>query len=1048
MRLSHRMMLYTLFCVLLCSSSVIGQGTSGTISGTVMDPQGSRVPNATVIIKNLDIGSVREVVSNTNGYYRVAGLQPGRYEVRIESQGFSPEVRSGIKLTVAEEVVVNFDLKVSGAREELVVNVETVGVETTGSTLSGLVDEKKIRDLPLNGRDIAMLILLQPGVVNSRGSAQSANTGRGTRFSVGGARPSQNLFQVDGTTINDALNNTPGSAQGLLIGVETIKEFRVLTNTFSAEYGRSSGGVFVAITKSGLNDFRGSVFEFLRNDNLDARNFFDADRCEFRRNQFGSTLGGPIVENKTFFFGSYEGLREFKGIGNIAVVPDDNARRGILPGLAPIRIDPRAVPLLELFPRANGRLIIDPETGAPSGMAEFAGETGRFSRGDFFTIRGDHTFSASDSLFVRYLFDDSDQLLPRFFPDYPNQAANRKQVLTIGERKFIGSYIVNEVRFGFNRSTPAEMVPLPTSNVELIAGRGLGEVTVSGLTPVGTDRTSPKLFFQNNFQFTDNLFITQDRHNLKMGFSFDRFQFNGRSESRTRGRLRFRTLADLLNFRVRDLEGSSFNLDFVRGYRQSLFGFYFQDDFKLTPRLTLNLGVRYEFATSPTEVNSKSANLRSIFDPDVTIGEPLFESPKRGIAPRIGFAYDVFGDGKTALRGGFGIFYEQPLFSSYRSVAFGSLPLINSGRLTASQVTGLPVNPALFTSGTRLTESIVSDMRSIYTMQYNLNIQREILGTVMSLAYVGSRGVNLLGQGDINTAIPQILADGRAFFPEGSLRRHPRFDAVRSVIQGFNSWYNSLNVGAARRFNKGLQFQVSYTYGKSIDERSGTGGRSEFTNGQARTFDPYNRSLDHARSDFDVRHSFIANFTYDLPFGKNLKGYAGHILRNWQINSIVTLSSGVPFTVGVDGDVDRDGSEDNLARPNLLPNVSLIPAGGRTPEVWFNPLAFAPPDIGFRGTAGRNILNGPNFKTVDFSLVKVFPFQEGRSIQFRIEAFNLFNRANFDLPYNSDDGAQVLIYYPPVGNEAEYFLKRTNVGRIYSTIGDSRELQLGLKLVF
>ncbi|MCI0664502.1 MAG: hypothetical protein L0220_25865, partial [Acidobacteria bacterium] len=341
-----------------------------------------------------------------------------------------------------------------------------------------------------------------------------------------------------------------------------------------------------------------------------------------------------------------------------------------------------------------------------------------------------------------------------------------------------------------------------------------------------------------------------------------------------------------------------------------------------------------------------------------------------------------------------------------------------------SQVTGLPVNPALFTSGTRLTESIVSDMRSIYTMQYNLNIQREILGTVMSLAYVGSRGVNLLGQGDINTAIPQILADGRAFFPEGSLRRHPRFDAVRSVIQGFNSWYNSLNVGAARRFNKGLQFQVSYTYGKSIDERSGTGGRSEFTNGQARTFDPYNRSLDHARSDFDVRHSFIANFTYDLPFGKNLKGYAGHILRNWQINSIVTLSSGVPFTVGVDGDVDRDGSEDNLARPNLLPNVSLIPAGGRTPEVWFNPLAFAPPDIGFRGTAGRNILNGPNFKTVDFSLVKVFPFQEGRSIQFRIEAFNLFNRANFDLPYNSDDGAQVLIYYPPVGNEAEYFLKR------------------------
>ncbi|MGH9845066.1 MAG: TonB-dependent receptor domain-containing protein, partial [Blastocatellia bacterium] len=1044
MIIKPRMILVALLWSVSCSLLAIGQATSGTISGTMLDPQGSAVPNVTVKIKNLETGSVRETTSNSIGYYRVAGLSPGRYEIEAAAQGFGSETRSDLALTVAEEIVVNFSLRVGVTKEKMTVTVETVGVETTGSTVSGLVDEKKIRDLPLNGRDIAQLILLQPGVVNSRGSVQSANTGRGTRFSVGGARPSQNLFQLDGTTINDALNNTPGSAQGLLIGVETVKEFRVLTNTYSAEYGRVSGGVFVAVTKSGSNDFRGSAFEFLRNDNLDARNFFD--RCpsinpncenggkpEFRRNQFGFTLGGPVIKNKTFFFGSYEGLREFKGITNVAVVPDDNARLGIVPGMSPITVDPRAVPLVALFPRANGSPLLDPTTGLPNGAAEFIGVTPRTSRNDFFTVRADHQFSASDSIFVRYLFDDSDQVLPRFFPDYPNQAANRKQVVTIEERKFIGSNIVNEARFGFNRSTPSELVPAPASNVAIIAGQVLGEVNVADLTTVGTDRTNPKLFFLNNFQLSDNLFLTAGRHSIKTGFLFERFQFNGRSESRTRGRLRFRSMVDLLRFRVRDLEGSSFTSDFGRGFRQSLFGMFAQDDFKITPRLTLNFGLRYEFATSPSEVNGKIANLRNILDPQVTVGGTFFETPKGGISPRFGFAYDLSGDGKTAVRGGFGIYYEQPLFSTYRQAAYGTLPFISTARLAASAVTSLPVSPTLFTTGTPLTESLDYNLRSIYTMQYNLNLQREIFGIVTSAAYVGSRGVNLVGQGDINTAIPQIQPDGRSFFPAGSRRRNPNFDVVRSGIQGFNSWYNALNLGATRRFNQGLQFQASYTFGKSIDERSGIAGRQEFSNGQARTLDPYNRRLDRARSDFDVRHSFVGNVTYDLPFGKYFKGVAGQVLRDWQINSILTLSSGVPFGVLVDGDPDRDATDENSARPNLVSGINWAPAGGSTPDLWFNPLAFAPPDAGFYGTAGRNILVGPNFKNVDFALVRIFRLDEKRSIQFRTEAFNLFNRANFDLPLNSDNGAQVFTFSAPAS-----FTRTATAGRIFSTVGDSR----------
>jgi len=344
-------------------------------------------------------------------------------------------------------------------------------------------------------------------------------------------------------------------------------------------------------------------------------------------------------------------------------------------------------------------------------------------------------------------------------------------------------------------------------------------------------------------------------------------------------------------------------------------------------------------------------------------------------------------------------------------------------------------------------------------MQYNLNVQRQIIGgTIVSLAYVGSRGVNLFGQGDVNTAIPQILPGGVEFFPAGATRRNPNFGQARQIFQGFNSWYNSGTASVAKRFSAGLQFQASYTFGKALDERSGTSGRQEFDVGQARTFDPYDRRLDKARSNFDVRHSFVANATYDLPFGKGLKGAAGQLVAGWQVNTIVSLASGVPFSVLVLGDADRDGTDDNAGRPNLIPGVSLTPPGGRTPTLWFNPAAFAPPLPGFRGTAGRNILTGPDFKTVDLSLVKVFKIDEKRSVQFRAEAFNLLNRANFDVPGNAEDGEQILnfITSPKASDPciagtrttASCFTLPSGVGQIFRTVGDSREIQFALKFIF
>ena len=1012
-----------------------GQVITGTILGKVTDESKAALPGVTILIKNVDIGQTRTVITDEGGNYRASALTLGMYEVRAELAGFQPRLRTGITVNVGGEDVVNFTLGVALVSEAIVVHGQAPMVNTTESTLSYLVDEAMIKDLPLNGRDYSSLILLQPGVVMSRASADSSNVGRGTKISVAGARPNQNLFTLDGTDYNDALNNTPGSAQGLMTGVETIKEFQVLTNTMSAEYGRASGGVFNVVTKSGTNDLHGSLFLFNRNDKLDSRGVFDDQTPEFRRNQFGGSFGGPMARDKTFFFGSYEGLREFKEVTTVATVPDDDARRGVLPGVAPITIPATIIPYLNLYPVANGpRILVN---GNPTGFAEFRGVNPRDSYQNFAMGRLDHMFNESDSAFFRYVYEDSVLDEPIAFPAFPNIVRNKKHVATFEERHLFSSATLNEFRLGWNSSQPAEDVnPVdPHNELAFVTGKAFGEISVTGLTEIGTDRTNPKNFFSDVYQVTDNFSFVGGRHAFKTGFNFEHFKYDGNSESRTRGRLRFRDLRRFLRGETQNFELAKPGSDFQRDYTQNLAGLYFQDDVRVGSRLVVNAGLRWEFVTTPSEENGKVSNLRNINDPAVTVGGDLFKNNTyKNIAPRLGFAWDVMGDGRTALRGGYGIYYDQPLFYQWRNPIFRSLPFVDRARVNAPT---LPIDPSKVTSsGPSDTESFQYDLDPMYVTQFNLNIQRDLgfWDTAASIGYVGSRGHNLLGQGDANIAIPQIRPDGSQFFPANPVRRNPNFAVVRSIMQGFRSEYNGVHASLQKRKTNGLQFQASYTYGKSMDNRSGSGGRQEYANGQARTFDPYDFDADWSLSDFDVRHNLVFNASYDLPLGK------GRFLEGWQVNLIGTYASGVPFSPIIPGDPDRDGTDDNAARPNLVPGCDPkdVP-GGRSANMWFNPQCFTFPELGTRGNAERNSLDGPDYRVVDMAIIKTTPLVSGLQAQLRLEVFNIFNRANYDIPANNPDGEAI---FDDAGN------RLADAGKIFRTSTDGRSWQLAVRLFF
>ena len=1017
--------------------SAFAQVTTATISGIARDGSGAVLPAAKVTVRNVQTGATRVLTTDEGGRYRAPQLPLGSYEIEAELSGFKTEVRRGIDLTVGREAVVDFVLQVGDVTEQVTVTAEAPVLETTSAAVSGLVDERKLRDLPLNTRSMEQFVFLMPTAISYSHYSGTLNVGFTPKISVAGSRTDQNVFLLDGTDINDYAGDTPGSSAGIMAGVETIKEYQVLTHNFSAEFGRSTGAVVNMATRTGTNELHGSAFEFLRNDVLDARNYFDRGIPPFRRNQFGGLLGGPIQRDRLFFMGSYEGLRQRLGVTNTSFVPDDNARQGILPTQT-VAIHPAVRPYLDLYPRPNGPIV-------GGGVATFIWPFSNRTDADYVTGRVDYMINSNHNLFGRYTLDSTKVVVPLSFPFFLDQLDSKNQYTTLAETAVISPRMVNDFRVAFNRMAPVDTsyptVPVDNS-LDFVPGEGPGIISFSGstisgagigaLTMIGPSSRAPGHYIRNIYQVSDNINYTRGSHQLKFGGTFERIQTNNMQPTNRAGAYTFGSLIEFLQGRPSQYTQSAGDSQW--GWRQSLVAMYFQDDYRPVPRLTLNLGVRYEFVSVIKEVNSKTTRLEDRLGPTILYGDTYFpNNPSlKNIAPRFGLSWQAAS--KTVLRVGVGLYHQQLMDRPIVFLPQGST--INSQRPVILN----PPFPRVTTiPAASLTQVFLDELQSPNAIHYNLTVQRELSAdTSLSVGYVGTQGHHLLHFAEGNTAIPTILPDGTKFFPAGLPRRNRNFGSMRFIQTDSNSDYHGLAVTLQRRFQNGFQYQLAYTYAKSIDEGSSTASSSATSEPQSR-MDPDNRKLDRGRSAFDIRNNLVFNFTSDLPFGPghrvggNATGVGAAILSGWQLNGIITAQNGSPFTPINSSNRSRSLDPNANDRPNRNPAFQSIPVLGTTSR-YFDPAGYQWQPAGFFGDAGRNIVEGPGLVKLDLAMVKNNALSERINMQLRFEAFNLLNRANFDHPNPSvfDSNGNIL----------------GQSGRIIQTVTTSRQFQFGLKFTF
>src|SRR5947208_1671879 len=669
------------FSLLLTSGNLaMSQLPTGTILGGVKDSSGAVIPGASITAKNVETGLTRTGVSAEDGSYRLSALQVGGYEVRVELAGFRTEVRSGLTLTVAQEAVVNFTLQAGAVEQTVVVTEDAPIVNTTSGALGGLVDERKVAELPLNGRNFIDLTLLTPGITQQRNLGVAAST-VGLWFSSNGAPLRSNNYLLDGALMTNLTQGTSASQDGSTLGIEGIREYRVITNSFSAEYGMTMGSQVVMVTKGGTNTLHGSLFEYFRNSALDARNFFDYKTAAsnrrlpaFTRNQFGASVGGPIKKDKTFFFGVYEGLRQRLGVTTISLVPGAACHVTTNnPCVAGGTVAPLVRPILDLFPLPN----------LPKDQFTFPFT--QPTRDDYGQGRVDQIFSSADSLFGRYTISDTTETNPLNYPKFRTLRFSRNEYTTLSENHIFSPALLGTFRFSFSRTHPRNPSPsgLIGPQYSFVQGEEIGTINIGSVTTMGPN-TAPTDFSQKVFTWSGDFFYTRGRHSLKLGTLINHYRQHILNNNNAVGTVTFANVNNFLLGLTSQYSVMTPGSLRERHYHFNTLGFYAQDDFRVLPNLTFNLGLRYEFLTVPDEVTGHGSALRDIqHDDKGTVGPAFRNMSLLNFSPRFGFAWNVTGDGKTAVRGGFAELYDvgvtgvsmaiaaigTPPFSSFSAVA-------------------------------------------------------------------------------------------------------------------------------------------------------------------------------------------------------------------------------------------------------------------------------------------------------------------------------------------------------------------------------------------
>ena len=1064
------------------------------ISGRVEDPSGAGVGAATVTVKSLDSGATRTATTGESGNFKILSLPVGPQEVKVEKTGFKTSVRLGVDLVVAQEATVDFKLEVGELAQVMTVTAEAPIVNTTTSPVSGLVDENQIKELPLNGRSFDNLITLNAGTINYGLKSANTITSNGNTFSVSGRRPMDNLFLLNGIeyTGSSQLAVTPGGVSGELLGIDAVREFNVLTDTYSAEYGKRAGAQVTVVTQSGSNQVHGSLFEFLRNSAMDARNTFDQNYVPpFRRNQFGGALGGPVVKDKLFLFGNYEGFQQRLAVTNVSVVPDSQARLGSLPNAAgqylPVAGAKSAMlPYFSFWPVANGPELLS--SGVNSGTALAYNNPKQSIHENFGTLRADYVAGNRDTLAAAYTIDDGNSIIPLADPLFGSAVALRAQVASLHETHIFSPTLLNSFTAGFSRAAFGfESSPFVafSPSLDFVTGAGPGGIVVGGgnsstglaaLTSAGPNNAAGVSNARNLFTLSDSVQTVKGIHQLSAGIWFQRMRDNEDTASRRIGLANFATLTTFL-------QGTTSTFQVVPnpsplGWRSWFGAWFVEDAIKLRPNLTLRAGLRQEFTNGWNEASGRAANYLTdangvlITTPAVANSVFTQNNAKKLFSPRVALAWDPFGNGRTAVRAGFGTYY-----SLIDNLAFllNSLPPYNasatySGALAAITPIAQGIQPppscgpGVPTPCSTFAPQGIQPNASTPTVEdWNLTVEQQLTSNMaLRVAYVGSFSYHGLLSVDPNTIPLAICASaagcqaggtstggtpataanqshvpqGAQYIPVGT-RPNPFVGAGFFWYTEGNSRYNALQTDVTRRIGRGLQFRFNYTFSKNLDMNSGLTG-AQSSNQAQMILDRNNLRRDWGPSALNATHQASLSGHYELPFGKGKRWFANagpagnRIAGGWQMNVITTLLSGFPFTPQIGANRSGDGDTRNPDRPSL--NAAFTgPVVTGNPNQWFNPAAFVLPAFGTYGNLGRGTYTGPGLATVDFSLFKNTAITERMSLQFRAEAFNLLNHTNYGTP-------------SPIVFSGTSFA--ASAGLITTTATFSRQLQMGLKLTF